>query len=200
MPTSRVTISGDVAGAPVTSVISRTASGAIRHSPSIAVVAANTGTLTTRTDGDTGTLTLLTGHTMMQGDVVDLYWDGGSLIGTTIGVVSTNSVPFDGGTGTLPVATTAITAAERTTLDTDFDGDLLEMLSFQCASPATIIVYDDEAALTVQLTATNSSYIWANDSGITNPIAGDTIDYIEVSHGSTAAATVNIGVLYNSDE
>lgn len=69
------------------------------------------GTLTTRTDNDTGTLTLSSGHGVMTGNTVDVFWNdhANSRLGMTVGTVSGTSVPIDGGTGdNLPAAATAV--------------------------------------------------------------------------------------------
>jgi len=74
------------------------------------------GTLTTRTDDDTGTLTLSTGHGVMTGNTVDVFWNDGanSRTGMTAGTVSGNSVPIDGGSGdVLPAATTAVNVVNQ---------------------------------------------------------------------------------------
>ena len=70
------------------------------------------GTLTTRTDDDTGVLTLTSGHGVMTGNEVDVYWgeDGEhSRLEMTVGTVSGTTVPIDGGTGdNLPATSTAV--------------------------------------------------------------------------------------------
>lgn len=69
------------------------------------------GTLSTRTDGNTGTLTLGGGHGIVTGDVLTLVWEGGSRSGVTVGTVAGTLVPIDGGSGgVLPDATTDVTA------------------------------------------------------------------------------------------
>jgi hypothetical protein len=84
-------------------------------SPTLA--AAKTGTLTTRTDNDTGTLTMTAGHGITTGQTLDVYWAGGQRRGMTVGTVATNSVPIDGGAGdNLPANTTAITAMVPTSV------------------------------------------------------------------------------------
>lgn len=75
------------------------------------------GTLSTRTDNDTGTLTMDdAGHLISTGDLVDLYWDGGTRRRVVVGTVSGTSVPFGavtaGAGDNLPVATTAIVMCE----------------------------------------------------------------------------------------
>ena len=73
-------------------------------------VAANQGDLTTRTDANTGTVTMDSGsHTIETGDTVNVYWAGGERKGMTVGTVSGTTVPIDGGSGDdLPVADTEV--------------------------------------------------------------------------------------------
>jgi len=95
MPTSQITISGDVGGAPMNTNISRTADGQTSHE--VQVPAAKTGTLTTRTTDTTGTLTMQTGHGFVQNDKIDLYWTGGRRYNVVVGTVAGDSVPISGG-------------------------------------------------------------------------------------------------------
>lgn len=77
----------------------------------MSVPAAKSGSLSTRTDGDTGELTMGGGHGITTGDRLDLYWSGGCRRGITVGTVDGNAVPIDGGAGDdLPAQSTAITA------------------------------------------------------------------------------------------
>lgn len=75
------------------------------------------GTLTTRTDANTGTLTMTDAdHTITTGARLDVYWvddDGVNYCqrGITVGTVSGTSVPIDSGVGdNLPTVNSAITA------------------------------------------------------------------------------------------
>jgi hypothetical protein len=66
----------------------------------LSVPSPNGGPLTTRTDADTGTVTMDdSGHSIETGDTVNVYWAGGERIGMTVGTVSGTSVPVDGGSG-----------------------------------------------------------------------------------------------------
>ena len=67
----------------------------------VALPIAKAGTLTTRTEDDTGEATLGAGHGITTGAIVDIYWSGGRRYGVTVGTVAGNVVPFGapGGTG-----------------------------------------------------------------------------------------------------
>jgi hypothetical protein len=74
------------------------------------------GTLTTRTDDETGTLTMdEAAHGIETGNIINLSWATGARNTITVGTVSGTSVPIgadDEGTGDdLPIATTEVTAS-----------------------------------------------------------------------------------------
>jgi len=83
---------------------------AISMGPIAAAVTAD-GTLTTRSDDDTGVLTMDDGmHGIATGDVVDVQWADGSRLAITVGTVAGTTVPIDGGRGdVLPAESTAVT-------------------------------------------------------------------------------------------
>ena len=77
------------------------------------VATGKTGTVTTRSDDNTGELTLTTGHGITTGQIIDIHW---RLAGVnycqrkvTVGTVSVNVVPIDSGVGdNLPAQTTPV--------------------------------------------------------------------------------------------
>lgn len=72
------------------------------------------GTLTTRTDANTGTITLAADHGITTGQIVDVYWATGMKFNVTVGTVSGTSVPIDLGSGDdLPSTSTAVVVAPR---------------------------------------------------------------------------------------
>ena len=118
---SQFTIAGEIAGAPLNSTLSRSADGAIRHGP-ISLPAADAGTLSTRTTDTSGVATI-TGTALQIGDTIDIYWDGGRRYDVDVDNVVGDDVTFSGGAGDiLPAESTALTAAEQVSIETDFDG------------------------------------------------------------------------------
>ena len=201
MPTSRLTITGDVGGIPVSSTLTRTADSQIGHQPESGLSKAKAGTLSTRTDDTEGTLTLEADHGIETADTIDLYWDGGRRYGVTVGTVAGNNVPISGGAGdVLPTQDTAVTASEQLVIDTDFDGDLLAAIAVLCAARGHIAFYEsgDVLALALDLSAA-TLWHWLDGGTAVNPLAGKTIDYVVATQaGSTAAATLKLGILYDS--
>jgi hypothetical protein len=155
------------------------------------VAAAKTGTLTTRTDNDTGTLTMTGGHGIITGDTLDVFWTGGSRRGMTVGTVATNSVPIDGGSGdNLPTAATAITAMVPEEVPFTVDGDEVVFLSVKSPAAGYVTFKDDADAIITaavyQLDA-GEGKVWYSASGETNPLAGKITSVAVFSHGSTTA-------------
>ncbi|MBI5864321.1 MAG: hypothetical protein HZB38_07425 [Planctomycetes bacterium] len=197
MPTSNLTVSGDIGGVAVNSSFSRTATGQIAHD--VTLNAAKTGTLTTRTDNTSGIATLEAGHGITAGNVVDLYWTGGRRYNVNATAVATNDVTFSGGTGdNLPVATTALTMAKQQTIDTDFVGNLLVAIGALAAARAHISFYESlTLRLSVDLTA-NELWFWVNGGTAANPLAAASVTHIIASQAGTTAAALKIGALYTS--
>ena len=169
-----------------------------------ALVAAQTGTLSTRTDNDTGVATLSTGHGIQNADVVDVYWDGGVRYGMTA-TVSTNDVSLDGGAGdNLPAQSTAVTVVKQTAVEVNFDGDTLEIigifyrntsdtgakahLDLQDSGDSTI----EEVDLVHEKANGGLNRIWDIENGDTNVFGGNRITHGAASHDSTSAGTLFI--------
>lgn len=167
----------------------------------VSIAAAKGGTLSVRTDNDTGTVVADSGsHGITTGSRVDLYWSGGSRRGVTVGTVSGTSIPIDGGTGdNLPSASSDITIATANEYDLNVVGNDIEALFMKAGARGTIVIADGsnvELASRVFLAADN--YFWYTDCGDTNPLAGDTATKVFMSHASEAgAATMLIGVLHD---
>ncbi len=60
--------------------------------------------LTTRTDADTGILTVATGHGVTTNDTLDVFWSAGRIHGMTVTGTTSTTISIDGGSGDdLPV-------------------------------------------------------------------------------------------------
>ncbi len=169
------------------------------------------GTLSTRTDDDTGVLTA-TAHGITQNSYVDVVWvEAGDrnrirsrMLVTS---VATNTLNVDGGSGyNLPVATTSVVVGERYTLTFGCAGDNVNLISlhsappsgettaravvdFMTSAPATIKVCDLEA---------DEPFVWANNSPIANPLADATVGQVEVSSVSAQAAVLSLEIIYDA--
>ncbi len=167
---------------------------------------AKTGTLTTRTDANTGTLTMAASHGITTGARLDLYWDGGMRRGITVGTVSVNSVPIDLGSGDdLPIATTAITAMVPDEEAVVITGDDVSFIAFgfggtpPAAAEAQFVLADsgDAELFYINLDGSRKGFVWCEGAG-ENPVAGDAIAKVFLSHGdSTAARTLTSHIFYS---
>lgn len=186
------------AGLPAAFSLSTTISSDLGTPFSETLAVAKAGTLSTRTDDNTGVLTMAGGHGFTDGQRLDVYWSGGSRRGMTIGTVATNSVPIDGGAGdNLPIATTAITAQVPTEEPVVVTGDDVVAigLRFPLGGIAVFADESDVELLAVTLTTTLTTYCWAAADGGTNPLAGDAVAKVFISQGSTASTSTVSGLV-----
>jgi len=198
MPSSTLSIAGEIGGAPMGATLQRTADGSIREGP-ITLPKAEAGTLSARTTDTTGTLTIV-GTTLITGDAIDIYWAGGRRYDVTVGVVSGDSVPFSGGAGdVLPIQGAAITAAKQVAVVTSFDGSKLVAIGAKLGERGHLSLLQAGAtALSVDLVK-NETWFWLDGQQITNPLAGVAVDGLSVTDSSSAAdAVLDFGVLYDS--
>lgn len=167
----------------------------------VTVNAAVAGTLTTRTDDNTGEATLGSGHGIVDGDLVDVYWTGGSRQGMTVGTVAGTAVPLEGGAGdVLPAAATAITVCKVRTeggqaiVHSNIAGVLLA--SAPVAQSFVFKTAADAVLLTVVLPA-NEAYVWTTGSGLANPFSAGTVAKVCLSQAGTAAQSMGGAVYHN---
>lgn len=154
-----------------------------------AVAAAKTGQLTTRTDANTGELTMAASHGITTGVRLDVYWDGGRRYGMTVGTVATNAVPIDGGAGDdLPANLTQITAMVPIEEALAIDGDEVLAIEYYATQHGTIVLADGSNNLAASAAllgqdGTQRSDVWCTYRNGTNPLAGDTVTKAFFSHG-----------------
>lgn len=155
---------------------------------SVTLPAAKVGALTTRTDNDTGTLTMAASHGITTGARLDLYWDGGSRRGITVGTVSVNSVPIDGGTGdNLPADETAITAMVPQEEVFFLTGDDCEALAFYSQRKGTIVLAEsDDGEATARVLTAGISSTWTPERDATIPVASADVTKAFFSHSDSA--------------
>lgn len=194
MPTIQLTKASVGLGTSISRSVVRTADGGGAREVSVPVGKA--GTLTTRTDTQTGTLTLGVSHGIVTGQIIDLYWSGGERYGITVGTVAGTSVPIgadDSGIGdALPAALTAIVASPRVTIEALILVGGVKVLSGQMVygSPTetakSVMRFNDDASelFRVELEP-NVPRIYDIVGGDANPIEGADVESVVVSQGST---------------
>jgi len=207
MPTGTMTSVISIGSVSLQSSVSRTAAGEISHE--VSLPAAVAGTLSTRTSDTEGVFTL-SGHDLAVNDVIDVYWDGGLRYGMKVTAVSGDDVTAGGigGSGdegagdVLPDQGNSVNVDEQAALDTDFDGDKVEMIVVMSTKRGHFD-FQDSGGTSLEageLTA-YEPWQWVSASGITNPLAGNPVDSLKLSNGDPGAeATVKVGVIYNSDQ
>lgn len=201
-----VTFAQSISGGGVTiqtQPIIRTNSGAISLEDTLS--AAKTGTLTTRTDNNTGTLTMTAGHGLTDGQIVDIYWTGGVQRSVTVGTVATNSVPIDGGIGdNLPIATTSVTVVVQKSINLAIDGDntkilaiVLETTTKSLATAGNVQFLDSGSAVIAEIDlVTNAPQVWDIEGGSANPFTGNPITALKASQAnSTTTETYTLKIV-----
>lgn len=174
--------------------ITRTNSGVIALED--ALDAAKSGQLTTRTDDNTGTLTMSSGHGLTDGQIIDIYWTGGVQRNVVVGTVSVNSVPIDSGIGdNLPTNLTNITAVVQKSINLAIDGDnadfiaiVLETIDKTIRTAGNVCFRDAAADQIAEIDlVTNVPQVWDIEGGSANPFTGDPITNLKVSQANTTS-------------
>ncbi len=198
MTTLQITRSVSGIGGAISASFNRTADGGSARE--VSIPAGKAGTLSTRTDNETGTLTLGSGHGIVTGQIIDLYWATGARYGITVGTVSGSSVPIgadNSGSGSnLPTAATAIVASPRVNVEVPLAAANMQFLAVQMlfSSPlvtsAGVIRFFDVSSTEIITIALEAGVpkIYDIIGGDDIPFGGDISAYAFVSHGFSAAA------------
>jgi hypothetical protein len=174
-----------------------------QYARSVSVPAAKTGgTLTGRTDNDTGIITMPAGHGIITADKVDIFWNVGGVLGSRQGMTATvagNAITVDAGQGdNLPALnTTNISMMKPTTEDFVVTGDNVKAYVAGATAPGWVIFLSGASAIlkTVRLVSGTLVDDWNNVNGGANPFAGLAIAKVSFSHGEAAAQTMTAAVL-----
>jgi hypothetical protein len=158
------------------------------------LAAGNSGTLTTRTDDNTGVATLSTGHGIITSDVCDIYWTGGYRHGMTA-TVATNAITLDGGTGDpLPTEAAVVVVSKQETYNLDFSTSILAALRILCDQRAHVGFRSSASALLkdLDLTATRP-FCWNDDHPQTFNNVGQSAQLTTRTDDNTGVATCLTG-------
>ncbi len=183
-----------------------TGDGQIVHQ--VDVVAADPGSLTTRTDATDGTITADDSvHSILTGARVDLYWTVGGVSGkrrgVTVGTVSATSIPFSGGDGdNLPAQSSDIVICAVEELDVVVDGDnVVAVLAYSAKDGQMVFINTDVSD--VEITSWNlgegGTKMWHEEDFDPNPFAGENIGRVYISHkDTTGTVAMRLGITYNN--
>jgi hypothetical protein len=167
--------------------------------------AGKSGTLTTRTDDNTGVLTVASGHGITASDTVDVYWSTGRRYGVDVTAVGATTIDIDLGSGdNLPAASTAIVVCKQVVVNKAIDGDNVKIIGLSAELAAstgfgTRVTFFD--AINAGGSAVGSGiYLAANEpliidvqGGATNLLTGSPILSFVASNGDGInAATLKI--------
>jgi hypothetical protein len=161
----------------------------------IPLLAALLGSLTTRTDANTGIVTVASGHGITTSDTVDIYDANGALIRKDVDVtaVSSTTISIDLGSGSdLPVVSTPVIVGKQVPFSPLIDGDKIQGIAINLEVPGgtkgRVDFVDAGPASVAELTLTAGRPIIADVAGgQANPLTGNPIVTAVVSHAGTAA-------------
>lgn len=164
----------------------------------IDVPVAKSGTLTTRTDDDTGVVTVATGHGITDADTVDIYTAAGELLRKDCNVTATTSttISIDAGSGTaLPVTSTVLIVGKQVAFLPTILSDKIQLFALQLvlagattkgravfftAAPAVAGSGDGDFTLVA-----NQGQIYNVAGGQANPLDGDDVVSAAASQANT---------------
>jgi hypothetical protein len=204
VPTASYGTSLSVGGVAIQKTVNRV--GDHPNSYEVPLPAGKAGSLTTRTDDNTGVVTLPAGHSLGNG-VYDVYWSGGMRYGMT-GTISGNELTLDGGDGdALPAEDSAVVVTEQVPINTNIDGDNIQIIGIslefpdQASADVGHVDMQDAGATTIEeidLKA-NQPVVYDIAGGAANVFTGNPITATKASNGSTTSeATLKIVSLEDS--
>jgi len=200
---TRLTKSHTLAGETFAQSVVKTTGGTILHKVSVPV--AEPGTLTTRTDADTGVVTITNAsHTIENADRVDAYWTEAGVEKSRYGMAVTNVssalVTIDGGAGDdLPSQDDAISVSVCVRMDVDIAGDSAKAIVLGSAKRGQFAFVGGATEHYARTVGEGRVITWEDEDGSTNPIVGDTIDTIYASHkDELASREMKVGIAYDN--
>ena len=194
MPSARYTGNISGGGLTISAGKTRTVDNVEGFDPALPLGKA--GTLTTRTDDDTGVATLSGGHGITTGMVCDVYWATGTRYGMDA-TVAANDVTLDGGSGDiLPAQSTPLVVTPQVQITLALDGDLLALFGIKAEyadqnslADAQITFFDAGNAEVAHLDLEANRLIVIDVAGgDANPFTGNPITYARATNGSATEA------------
>jgi len=158
--------------------------------------------IATKTDGDTCTITLPSGHGLTDGDY-DVHWGADSVHYGAAGTIVANELSLDGGDGDdFPAGGEDVVVSKRTVIVMPLSGDLLTAIAVHCTRRAHVEFLSGAAASIKALKlAAGAARRWAADLGFdsTNPLAAATVATVAASCGDAEeAGNLSIPAIYDA--
>ena len=160
------------------------------------------GTLSTRTDDDTGVVTLTAGHGITTDDTVDIYFDDGVAYAGDVISAAATTITVDLLSGTeLPTEDSAVVVGKRASHNVDFDGDNLVYFAarFGEGEGHAQAYTSAPASITAEHLESDSPLVYYDGAGLTNTFSGAVVASISMSSGSTSANSFDLVALHDSD-
>ncbi|WP_254512854.1 hypothetical protein [Anatilimnocola floriformis] len=161
--------------------------------PDVPVPKAIAGSLTTRTDNDTGVVTVASGHGILDTDTIDLYDADGLLLRKDVDVtaVTSTTITIDAGTGTnLPTQGTAVRVAKQKVISpVFFDASGVQAFAVQLSVPGAVTAGRVNFLSSVPASVgnfelvANVGLVFNVAGGVANPLSGDAVK-VTASNGS----------------
>lgn len=174
----------------------------------IALPAGTAGTLSTRTDNDTGVVTV-TSHSITTSDTVDVYWSTGRRYGVDVTAQTSTTISIDLGAGdNLPSSSTAVVIVKQVPFNLALDGDNAKIVGFSYELAADtsdgygcrVTLFDsaDDTITGLDLDAFSPN-VCDIEGGATNLYTGDPItDGVASNGSSTYTATLKIQAIVDA--
>ncbi len=166
------------------------------------LAAAKTGSLTARTDDDTGVVTAEAEHGITDSDAVDVYWEGdspGVRYGMDVTIVDGNDISINLGAGdVLPALNSAVTIVKQVLIVIpDFDGDQTKFLAMHCSRRGHVDLQQvSGTSIEASKLGPTAPYVWVDGGGASNPLAGNTVSKAMATCGDSAGSgRIQIGIV-----
>lgn len=192
-----VTVSTNYSG-PINALSARTVSSKVREEAAPTVLPAIAGTLTTRTNGTSGVVTLTAGHGFTTGQKVDLYWTGGKAQRATLGTVTSTTAPIASvlSGDALPAADSTINLAPLVQSTFSVEGDDVRTFVLTTAVAGYFRFYSTSGTTDTleysRYVEPGNAFGWDVDGGIDNPLEGMTISKVEMSQSGVSNSTTQM--------
>jgi hypothetical protein len=196
--TADISIRTRVAGVNIDSTIRRT--DELEQAFRATMPAGRAGTLSTRTDDNTGILTVASGHGITDADTVAIFWEGGSRYGVDVTATTSTTISIDLGAGAnLPIVTTPIVVAKESEHVLAIIGNDIAVIAAGCDNRASINMRDsgDSTLLRYDIAA-KEGRLWVSGTDQDNPLSTNTVANIVIANGGTTEAELRIGMLLNT--
>lgn len=199
MQTGTIAATITIGGTNFRSTASRQAEGHVAHV--VAIPAGIAGAISAAgVDG------LATGHGLVQNDVIDIHWTAAGVRkarrGVTVDTAAANAITFNDDPAAegdaLPAEDTAVVVSKRVTIDTEWDGDDIEILACKATKDLMADFRTAAASEMAKHLSADEAWWWISGQGVANPLASDSVASIVLSSATTTAGVFYLGLLYQS--